>query len=446
MNRKESVLLFFGDILIFVFSLWLMLLVRYLELPSREIFLQHLGPFSLLFILWSLVFFIAGLYEKRTLVIKRKLFADILNVQVINIIIASAFFYFVPIFGITPKTNILIYLAISFILILFWRAYIAPIIGVRKVANALLVGSREEMGEIRSAIRHNHWYNLNLVSSINLNKIENIDFQRDLSDLIYSENISVIIVDLKDKKVQPMLPHFYNLMFSGVKFMSIHDVYEDIFGRIPLELIQYDWFLKNISKSPHLFYDALKRAMDIVISFVLLIVSLIFYPFVYLAIKFEDGGPVFISQERIGKGGRKIKIVKFRSMTSDKFDFDNDHSKEVTKVGKFLRKTSIDELPQLWGVLMGRQSLIGPRPELPELVRKYGQEISYYNIRHLHKPGLSGWAQIYHRNAPHHETDIENTKVKLSYDLYYIKHHSLLLDLKIALKTIKTLLFRRDFG
>ena len=319
-------------------------------------------------------------------------------------------------------------------------------LGVRKSANALLVGGREEMKEIELAIKNNHWYNLNLVSSINLDKIDSLNFQKDLLDLIYGENIAVIIVDLKDERVRPMLSSFYNLMFSGVNFMSIHDVYEDIFGRIPLELIQYDWFLENISKSSHLFYDALKRIMDIVISFILLLISLVFYPFVYLAIKMDDGGSLFTSHDRIGKGGRKIKITKFRSMTAHKFDSDKDHSKEVTKVGRILRKTSIDELPQLWGIFAGHQSLIGPRPELPELVQKYSKEISYYNIRHLHKPGLSGWAQIYHKDAPHHGTDIENTKVKLSYDLFYIKHHSLLLDLKIALKTVKALLSRKNTG
>ena len=144
--------------------------------------------------------------------------------------------------------------------------------------------------------------------------------------------------------------------------------------------------------------------------------------------------------DRIGKGGKKIKIVKFRSMTEGDGWVDND--KKVTRVGNFLRKTSIDELPQLWGVLKGDQSLIGPRPELPELVEKYSKEISYYNIRHLHKPGLSGWAQISQENAPHHTTDIESTKEKLSYDLFYIKHHSFVLDLKIALKTIRTLVSR----
>ena len=117
-------------------------------------------------------------------------------------------------------------------------------------------------------------------------------------------------------------------------------------------------------------------------------------------------------------------------------------SSEITRVGKFLRKLRIDELPQLLNVLRGDLSLIGPRPELPELVRVYEKEIPYYNIRHLIKPGLSGWAQLYHENHPHYRANVSETKVKLSYDLYYIKNRSFFLDLKIALKTIKVLLSR----
>jgi exopolysaccharide biosynthesis polyprenyl glycosylphosphotransferase len=444
MNRQESISLFIGDLIIFTFSLWAVLFIRYAQLPDKEIFLQHFYPFSFLFLIWSLVFFISGLYEKRVLVIRRKLFSGILKVQIINSIITAAFFYFsVPFFGITPKTNLFIYLLVSLILILIWRVYIASFLGVKKRANAILIGNREEIREIQEAIQNNNWYNLNLISFIDLDKIESLDFQTDILDVIYGKNVSVVIVDLDSEKVRPILSHLYNLMFSGIKFMNAHGVYEDIFGRIPLSLIQYDWFLENISKSTHILYDVLKRLMDIFVSFVLLIVSLFFYPFVYFAIKLEDGGSLFVIQERIGRGGKKIKIQKFRSMTEGN-DWVN-HNKKITKVGKFLRKTSIDELPQLWGVLKGDQSLIGPRPELPELVKVYSEEIPYYNIRHLEKPGLSGWAQIYQKVAPHHSTDIEKTKIKLSYDLYYIKHHSFGLDLKIALKTIK-ILFGRIVG
>ena len=440
--RSESMLVFIGDIFVLIVSLWLTLFIRYRELPKKDIFFQHLDAFVFLFLIWVLVFFIAGLYEKRMLIIKRKLFSNILNVQIINSIVAAVFFYFLPIFGITPKTNLFIYLVVSLVLIIIWRAYTVPFLGVRKRVNAVIIGDREEMAEIRDAIKNNHWYNLNLISSINLDNISSLDIKQDILNMIYTENVSVIIVDLESEKVKPLMPHLYNLMFSGIRFMNAHDVYEEIFGRIPLTLIQYDWFLENISNSSHVFYDALKRLMDIVTAFVLGIVSLIFYPFVYIAIKMEDGGPIFYTHERIGMGGRRIKISKFRSMKVNDTGHWVDEGDKTTKIGKFLRKTSIDELPQIWSILKGDQSLIGPRPELPNLVEVYSKEIPYYNIRHLHKPGLSGWAQIYQKEAPHHKTDVEKTKIKLSYDLFYIKHHSFALDLKIALKTLKTLVLR----
>jgi lipopolysaccharide/colanic/teichoic acid biosynthesis glycosyltransferase len=179
--------------------------------------------------------------------------------------------------------------------------------------------------------------------------------------------------------------------------------------------------------------------MDVVISFPLALASLVFYPFVIAARKIE-GYPVFIYQERVGKNQKPIRIMKFGSMTvSDGGVWVTKSDNRITKVGAFLRKSRIDELPQLWNILRGDLSLIGPRPELPNLVELYKKEIPHYNVRHLIKPGLSGWAQIHHEKPPH---SIEETVDKLSYDLYYVKHRSFLLDLKIALQTVKTLLSR----
>jgi lipopolysaccharide/colanic/teichoic acid biosynthesis glycosyltransferase len=183
--------------------------------------------------------------------------------------------------------------------------------------------------------------------------------------------------------------------------------------------------------------------MDIVLAFILGIISLVVYPFVYLAITLDDKGKIFIYQERIGHNNQPIQIIKFRTMSvDDGGEGVADRHITVTRVGKWLRMSRIDELPQLWNVFIGDLSLIGPRPELPNLVKLYEKEISFYNVRHLIKPGLSGWAQLYQKTPPKFATDYDQTKVKLSYDLFYIKNRSFLLDLKIALKTVKTLLSR----
>lgn len=439
-NKKEAWVLFAGDVVFLFVSLWLMLLVRYQELPSTENFLDHVVPFSILFVVWIFVFFIAGLYEKHTLILKGKIPAIILNAQLTNSFIAVIFFYFIPLFGITPKTNLFIYLVISFGLMLAWRIYGQSFLSVKHKQNAILIGTGEEMQELREEVNNNPRYELSFISSIDLNDIEGVDFQEEILKRVYSEDVHVIAVDLKNEKVEPILPNLYNLIFSKIRFIDMYKIYEDIFDRIPLSLVKYSWFLENISTAPRKTYDTLKRMMDIVISVPLFaVVAGIFYPLVYIAMRFDDRGPLFIFQQRIGKNNTPIRIMKFRTMTrNDQGNPDEVRENKDTSLGKFLRKTRIDELPQLWNVIRGDVSLIGPRPELPALVKLYEKEIPYYNVRHLIKPGLSGWAQLYQKDPPKVHANHDKTKAKLSYDLYYIKNRAFILDLKIALKTLKT--------
>ena len=444
LNKKEPLILLVGDVFFFLVSLWLALFLRNIEIPTKDVFLSHLEPFGFLFVVWVVMFYIAGLYEKHTLLLKSKLPGILFNTLITNSAIAVMFFYLIPYFGITPKTILFIYLIVSFLAILFWRIYGYFFVGVQKVDNALIIGSGEEMRELIEEVNENPLYNLRFISSVDLERVENSTFWDEIVSRIYSENVAIVAIDLAHEKVAPVLPHLYNLIFSKVQFVDMHKVYEDIFSRVPLSLLKYNWFLENISTAPRVTYDLLKRFMDILLALILGILSLIIYPFVILAIKLEDGGPAFIHFERIGKNNLPIKITKFRSMTGNDqgiYGINGKTTLQVTKVGQFLRTSRIDELPQLWDVLTGDISLIGPRPELPTLVKKYEEEIPYYNVRHLIKPGLSGWAQIYGEHA-HHGADIMMTKNKLSHDLYYIKNRSFTLDLKIALKTIKTLLSR----
>jgi exopolysaccharide biosynthesis polyprenyl glycosylphosphotransferase len=442
-NKQEAALLFLGDVTFFLLSLWAMLALRYLALPTWELFRTHLVPFSILFCVWVVVFFIAGLYGKHTLILKSRLPGIIFHALTANSIIAISFFYFIPYFGITPKINLFLYLGISAIFILAWRIYGHTLLGFRKKQKALLIGSGEEMGELKKEVNHNPRYSLTFVSSIDLDDVEELDFQREIVERIYTEGISIIVVNLRNEKVGPILPSLYNLIFSRIRFIDMHKAYEDIFDRVPLSLMKYSWFLENISLSSRKTYDILKRLMDISAAFVLGIMSLAFYPIVFMLIKLDDGGPIFTFQERVGQYNRPIRLVKFRTMErNDGGKWGDGLPNKVTRVGKFLRKSRIDELPQLWNVLVGDLSLIGPRPEFPDPAKSYDKEIPYYNVRYLIKPGLSGWAQICHVRHPHHQIDVRETKVKVSYDLYYIKNRSFLLDLKIAAKTIKTLLSR----
>jgi len=441
LNRKEPLILLLGDIGSFVLALWLSLFIRNLEVPSQDLFLIHLLPFGLLFIVWIFVFYISGLYEKHTTILKSRLPSILGSTQLVNSAVAVAFFYLIPFFGITPKTVLFIYLFVSFAVVLSWRIYGYFIIGRGRPSNAILIGSGDEMKELLEEVNSNPIYSIKFIFSVDLNRADEKGFWDEIISHIYSEDVSVIAIDLSNKNVEPVLPHLYNLIFSKISFVDMHKIYEDIFDRVPLSLIKYNWFLENISTEPRVTYDAYKRIMDIVISLPLTLLSLIFYPFVWLAIRLDDGGTIFVRQERVGRRGQAISLLKFRSMERNDLNLGSDTHREnkVTRVGKFLRDTRIDELPQLWSVLKGEMSLIGPRPELPSGVAHYIKEIPYYNVRHLIKPGLSGWAQIYQEKHPHHGIDISETANKLSYDLYYIKNRSLLLDIKIALRTLKTL-------
>ncbi|HEY4479866.1 MAG TPA: exopolysaccharide biosynthesis polyprenyl glycosylphosphotransferase [Candidatus Paceibacterota bacterium] len=449
-RKKDTTLLFVVDTALLYFSLWLTLSLRYWEIPTEKTWGYHFLPFTIIIAVWLLVFFISGLYEKHTLILKSRLPSTVLHTQVANSFIAVLFFYFIPYFGIAPKTNLFIYLVISFGLVLLWRIYGDKLFRSYKKERGILIGSGSEMKELLEEVNGNPRYSLEFVSSIDLDDIEGLDFQEEILQRIYSEEIQIIAIDLKNEKVEPILPHLYNLIFSKVKFIDMYKVYEDIFDSVPLSLVRYNWFLENISTETRITYDGLKRVMDIILGLVIGLVSLLVYPFVVLAIKLDDGGQVFFEQERIGKNNKIIKIKKFRSMSkrsedavSAKRSEDAEQSEaKVTRVGKWIRALRIDELPQLWSVLKGDLSMIGPRPEIPSLVKHYEDEISYYNVRHLIKPGLSGWAQLYHKDPPKVVADSEKTRRKLSYDLYYIKNRSFMLDLKIALKTIKALLSR----
>jgi lipopolysaccharide/colanic/teichoic acid biosynthesis glycosyltransferase len=439
MNKGEPAILFLGDILFFYVSLWITLLLRYWQLPDSGTLGMHILPFSILFLVWLVVFFISGLYEKRTTFMKSVLPSTIFKVQIVNSVIAVLFFYFIPLFAIAPKTNLFIYLLVSLLIFAIWRVYLVNLVTPKTKQNAILIARGKEMTDLKDEI-NNGKYGFHIISSINLEKVESVNIKEDVIDTIYENDITTVILDTKDDTVLPLLPKLYNLMFSNIEFIDFHEVYENIFNKIPLSLVKHGWFLENVKSRPHLMYDSLKRLIDILISLPLSVIYFLVYPFVYVAIKIEDGGSIMITQERVGKDNKIINIYKFRTMTSNEDGvWVGETKNKVTKVGKFLRKSRVDEFPQLLNVFKGDISLIGPRPDMKGLKTRLVEEIPYYNVRYLIKPGLSGWAQTKQDIVPR---DIEETKDRLAFDLFYIKNRSFILDLKIALKTTRTLLTR----
>lgn len=439
-NKKESLILSLGDLAIFYFSVWATLLLRNLSFPNVAEFINHLQPFSTLFIFWIVFFYIAGLYQKHTLIFKNFLPRRLLNTQIINIVAAIIFFYFIPYFSITPKTILFIYLVVSSGLIYLWRLVISPKLFEKKKDRAILIARGKEADELMHEVNNNNRYSFSFIHKIDLDNQEIDNLDKYLIEELNNHRASLIVVDTHNPKIENVLPVLYSFIFKKVEFVDFSEAYESVFDRVPVSVMGHRWFLENISFENKFSYDFIKTSFDFLFALALLIISAPFYPFIMLAIYLESKINPFIVQERIGKDNKIIRIIKFRTMTSnDQGQWVTEGDLRVTKVGKILRASRIDELPQLVNVLKGDISLIGPRPDILGLFENLKSNLPYYNIRNVVKPGLSGWAQTHQEIPPQ---SLEETKIRLSYDLYYVKNRDLILDVKIGLQTLKTLISR----
>ncbi|MEN9920970.1 MAG: hypothetical protein RL538_863 [Candidatus Parcubacteria bacterium] len=444
-RTRELFVLIVGDIVVFNVALWLTLSLRYFEIPSAERLEDHLSPFLTLSAVWLVVFFILGLYDKHTNLLKRLMLSRILYAQSINVVMAAVLFFILP-FGITPKTNLVIYLIISIGLLTSWRLFAVPRLSPKQQHKAILIADGEEAIELADEINNNDRYNYYFIRIIDAQTLKSTpDFESKLIKLMEKEKVEMIVADSRGEAVGNFLPTLFDLSFLhfSFTFLDFNRLYEDTFDRVPVSCITYDWFISNISQSKSAIYNAVKRLIDIAGSLGLLVPAALLFPFVALAIKLEDKGALFYTTTRVGQYNAPITIYKLRTKNGADKGMSALKSELVdTKVGLFLRKTRIDELPQLINVLKGDLSFIGPRPEMPALAEVYAKEVSYYNARHFLKPGLSGWAQINNFDVPRGGIDVERTKVKLSYDLFYLERRSLLLDMQIALKTVATIIMR----
>lgn len=444
-RTRELFLLGTGDALCFGAALWLTLLVRYFEIPTLARLDAHVGPFLMLTGVWIFIFYVAGLYDKHTVLLKNALGGRIVHTQVANVIIAAFLFFIIP-FGIAPKTNLVIYLVISILLISFWRLVMFNRFSPKGTQKAILIADGDEAVELVDEINNNVRYDYSFVRVIDEATARSTEhFTATLTAFMQKEGVSIIVANPRSEYMEHILPQLVELSFARFQFtfLDFYRIYEDVFDRVPLSALHYDWFVTHVSQSKSILYDVVKRSFDIVGAVLLLIPCLIIFPFVILAIKLQDRGPIFYRTERTGQYKRVIEILKFRSMSGmDRGEQALQTKLVVTRVGAFLRKTRLDELPQLINVLRGDLSFVGPRPEMPALAEVYAREIPYYSARHFIKPGLSGWAQIKNYDAPRGGVDIPRTKAKLSYDLFYLRHRSLMLDLQVALKTLATLVMR----
>ncbi len=451
-RTRELLQLILGDVFFFILALWLTLLVRYAAFPNADLFIQHLGPFLIISTVWIFIFYIAGLYDKQTLFFKSFLFSRILNTQIVNGIIAAFLFFVIP-FGITPKTNLVIYIFISVAIFTWWRMYLYPRFVPKTMHRAIILADGPEAIELVDEINNNDRYSYSFIRIIDeKSAVETEDFEGKLLQLIERERIGIIVANPNSHYITMVLPKLFDLAFLKFEltFLDFYKVYEDTFDRVPLSALRYEWFITHVSQSKSLVYSSLKRVVDIVGSVILGVMLIFLLPFIYMAMRIEGKGDLFIVQERIGRFNKPVLVFKIRTMTENRSASatwtteDKKEGNQVTRVGNVLRKLSIDELPQVWNILKGEMSLIGPRNDIKGLAERLAREIPYYNIRNFVKPGVTGWAQTHQHYMGNNISpqSLEESRVRLSYDLFYIKNRSFLLDVDIALRTIKTLLAR----
>lgn len=449
-SKLKRITLVIGDIIILYLALYLTLWIRYLEPVSRELWNKHWLPFMGVFVIWIIIFFINKLYELRGARNNIKFYGALLNSMVWCAALGFVFFY-ITTTGISPKTILIMDVVIFGILLSMWRHLFNKIISSEKlIENIIIVGLSNDSLKLAEEINSQQQMGFKITAIVSLeesgeqgldeSEVEIIEGDKNLKEYIKQNKIKTIIVAADVKSYPPIINELYKSLDLQITILDLPTFAEKFTEKILVNTIGQMWFLENIKESNKRMYELNKRMMDIGLSFILLIITSLFLPFVYIFIKAGSKGPGFFMQQRTGKHNKKFMAVKFRSMyiNSEKNgpQWARKDDPRVTKIGKFLRKSRIDEIPQLINVFRGEMSFVGPRPERPEFIKQLKEKIPFYEARLLVKPGITGWAQI---NFPYGASE-EDALEKLQYDLYYIKNRSFILDLSIILKTIKTVL------
>lgn len=440
LSRLKQVTLIIGDVIILYSTLALTLWVRYGSLFYAKLFNQHIRPFTLVFIIWILGYYIAGLYDSPLLKNNFEFKKRFGTTNLINTAIAAIFFYGVlSYFSISPRANLAIFLLIFGTTNYLWRHFGNWLLAkTDPVSRLLLIGSNKTAEEITNYLiknpqlgyRVNYWMKEGLADK---------EFNH-LAQIIVANHINTIVIPTHLKKDSKAAKTIYKTLSLGVEVTDLINLYELLFQKVPLSELEEVWFLENLEKK-HKIYEIVSGPLEFLLALTLTIILLPLAILIVFLIKITSPGSAFFSQRRIGKNGQEFTIWKFRTMREDAEkdgpQWANYHKdSRVTSIGKILRWSHLDELPQLYNILRRELSFVGPRPEQPEFVEKLQKELPYYDLRHLTKPGITGWAQINYRYA----ASTMDSYQKLQYDIYYIKNNSPLLDFLIILKTLKFLI------
>ena len=452
--RVKQLLLATGDLLSFVIGFYISLAVRYWALPDWVLIDQHSTLFSILFLLWIVFNYINGLYDLERNTNDSKFYRRFAETTGLSLLLSVAFFYLLPERNIAPKTILLLNVVFGYGLSVLWRFGYHHIVGTKALkTNVIMVGYSPETQQLIDILKNKPEKGYKVTALIDPEKkiqsrdLEGIDVYHGLHTIrpVTTNNKGHLVVVASHLHRDPeALKELYELLFWSVNITDLTSFYEIVTGRIPPSTFSEGWFLQHLRRTEQPIYDRFRTLADYLVGIIgMTILGILFLPIAVL-IK-TSKGPIFIKQKRVGQGGEFFTLYKFRSMYAlskdgsaevDGVQFAKKDDVRITKVGKFLRRSRLDELPQVWNLLKRNITLIGPRPERPEIVSELESRMPYYPLRHVVRPGLTGWALI-HQN---YTDDYDKSLQKLQYDLYYIKNRSIVLDLVILLRTVNVLI------
>ncbi len=431
-KRHKLGIAFLGDVVVFILSIMAVLYIRYGNSDFAYQLSVHTIPFLLVLFLWLIIFYISNQYTFKAFDNIIKITKSLTTTLLVSFFITIGIFYiFSRYFALTPKANLIMLTIIFGILDIAWR-YILRKVFIKKAyhSNILILSSSPLVNEILLFVNKSPQLGYSI-------------YQFDgnigsLNDTIQKYSINKVVIDgkyLRNNKVTKML---YGTLSTQIEISTVIDFYESLFGCIPLSEIEEEWFIKEITENKNI-YESMKRFIEILIICITLPITIPVGIIIGILVAVTSSGHVIYKQERIGKNNNPFTLYKFRTMNigQDGPLWTCEGDKRITSIGKFLRFTHLDEMPQLFNCLKGDISFIGPRPERIELVKVY-EQIPYYEIRHIIKPGIIGWAQLNYKAS----SSLDEAKQKFQFDLYYIKNRSIILDLFIFLKTARMMFTR----
>jgi sugar transferase (PEP-CTERM system associated) len=405
--------------------------------------LLKIGSIAAFTILLSYYF---DLYEPRRIPQRWEVYFRLLLVLSAVAFVLSGLIFIVPQFEIGHNVLFAGVLILSIVLLLWRRAdeWIVSSPFLRERVYVLGCGSKAREIVQMLGVRRDAGYEVSGWSGEHSPSESSVALEAGLRELRASGTvIDRIIVALEDRRGVLPIRELLNLRLAGVVVDDAHSLVERLSGTLPLEGLSPGAILFSQGFRVRAPVHLIRRCLSLLAAAVGLLLCLPFIPVIALAVHLSSPGPILFRQTRVGYRGRLFTTVKFRTMRADAEAngavWASDGDPRITRVGRFMRKTRLDEIPQLWNVLRGDMAFVGPRPERPEFVQWLSKEIPYYDLRHMIRPGLTGWAQVRYKYG----ASLEETRRKLEYDLYYLKHLSVGLDLLIMFETVKTIVLRR---